>query len=428
MGYFPHLASPVSAELPCGPDPDADPALLSFLAVIEGGFPASYRDFDRKNFDDKAHIETLSDFMKQYRDVRLLVIAAKTFALSENFTGFFECLRELALLLANHWNDAHPQPQAGDVSLRSAYVQSLEDLPTVLLPLQFAPLIKDKRLGSLSYRDFLVARKQAPPRRDDPVRDEQELHDALVRYEPLEEIVALRQQITEALADLQRLRERFVAEAGYEKAPQFEPLPNFLQGVQAILETVIAERAPAEETPESPFEEGTDVDTSQESAVAQAASPAAVGEIQSLKEASNALQAIVAYYSLNEPSSPAKLLVRQAHQLVGKSFVEAMQVLAPNLVETTRIDIAGPIPFALDFGQLQALVGDESGIPEGEGEAREFTVSSRSEATELMKAVERCYRKLEPSSPVPLLLERARRFVAKDFATLLGELSKREEN
>jgi type VI secretion system protein ImpA len=43
-----------------------------------------------------------------------------------------------------------------------------------------------------------------------------------------------------------------------------------------------------------------------------------------------------------------------------------------------------------------------------------------------MAVVEAFYRKNEPSSPIPLLIERARLFINKDFHSLLREVVKQE--
>ena len=42
-----------------------------------------------------------------------------------------------------------------------------------------------------------------------------------------------------------------------------------------------------------------------------------------------ALAAVDHYFCSVEPSNPALLLVRQAQQLIGKSFLEVMQILIP---------------------------------------------------------------------------------------------------
>src|SRR5262249_20968601 len=48
---------------------------------------------------------------------------------------------------------------------------------------------------------------------------------------------------------------------------------------------------------------------------------------------------------------------------------------------------------------------------------------SRQDATRALDAVAAFFRTNEPSSPIPLLLERAKRLVAKDFLEVLAELA-----
>jgi type VI secretion system protein ImpA len=239
--------------------------------------------------------------------------------------------------------------------------------------------------------------------------------------------VALHDQCTEALEHFTRLRSIFVDKIGYEAAPKFDYVPSVLKEVVVRLKKYIVDRTPTDALtapPDtSPEGEAPTPDTADTATAA-----AKAGELASVREAAAALGAISAYYAANEPSSPAKLLVRQAQQLVGKSFVEAMLMLAPNLLDATKIDIASDTPFSLNFAQLQTLAeADQPAVEEEAAPLREFSIKTRHEATELMKMVERFYRRCEPSSPIPLLLDRARKFVARDFASLLAEMAKQPQ-
>jgi len=113
--------------------------------------------------------------------------------------------------------------------------------------------------------------------------------------------------------------------------------------------------------------------------------------------------------------------------LIGKSFVEAMQSLAPTLMDKATIRVGGETPFALTMAQLKALVGQSSASTapaagNGEAKPQEYTVTTRADAAALMEIVEQYYRKQEPSSPIPLLLQRARVFVDRDFSALLKDV------
>jgi type VI secretion system protein ImpA len=431
MAYFSFLDEPVAADAPCGVDVDDDPGVQSFFMILEGSLPSSYLGFDRKAFEDKKIITELTQHLKKSRDVRLLVMAIKTFALAENLAGFFETLAGMTKLLENHWEDVHPRGVNGDYALRAAYVQSLEDRATLMLPLQAAPLIKDKRLGNLSFRSFLLAKSPASIKEGETAHDEGTLNDAFMRHEPIEDIIELRNQAKGAKENFSKLRNLFIDKVSHESAPQFEHVPGFLDELAAKLGTFIADRTPAEAEISASEQSDNGVglsETVEVSGTHQKAPAGPVADPISVKEASAALQAVLVYYTAHEPSSPAKLLVRQAYQLVGKSFVEAMQILAPDLIEKTRIDMAGGMPFSLNFAQLQALAENEQQANEVDDvSAREYSVKSRNEASETMKSVERFYRQFEPSSPIPLLLDRARKFVARDFASLLTEMAKQTE-
>jgi type VI secretion system protein ImpA len=50
-------------------------------------------------------------------------------------------------------------------------------------------------------------------------------------------------------------------------------------------------------------------------------------------------------------------------------------------------------------------------------------IASREDATRALDAVAAFFRQQEPSSPIPLLLDRARRLVARDFLEVLADIA-----
>ena len=66
--------------------------------------------------------------------------------------------------------------------------------------------------------------------------------------------------------------------------------------------------------------------------------------VGSFEEAAAALAGIAEYFSRAEPSSPALLLTRQAQALIGKSFLEVMQILVPEKVESAAVQIGAEQP------------------------------------------------------------------------------------
>src|SRR5207253_4578044 len=80
-----------------------------------------------------------------------------------------------------------------------------------------------------------------------------------------------------------------------------------------------------------------------------------VAPLGSIADAKSALAAIADYYAHSEPSSPALPLVRQAHQLIGKSFLEVMTILVPSQVEKAAFQIGTNPVFDLPVSKLSSL-------------------------------------------------------------------------
>lgn len=427
MKYFASIGTPLSEALPCGEALEGNPEFENFLAASEGQLPSSYLNFSKSSLDTLGQIKQITALLERSRDLRLLVLAAKYLILSEDLVGFSDSLHAISLLVGERWDHVYPQGQDGDYQLRSAQISSLDDHPRVILPLQSTPLVKDRRLGPIAFRMHLLATGQTKPRRDkeETVPDPNTVRDGLLNSDDLNGLKTSFAAIRQSCAALKNITKQFVDRAGHEQSPSLDKLAPVLNDIEAYLSGILSEREPApvvvvetegaSETASEPAEQKDGV-----------ASDTAFPPPSSVLDASEALKAIATYYQGNEPSSPSLLLIKQAQQLVGKSFVEAMQILAPDIAESSSIKIGGGSPFVLSFAQLKALAGDEAPSAAESTPAQAYAVATRGDALKLMKAVEAFYRKNEPSSPIPLLIERARLFINKDFHSLLKEVVKQE--
>ncbi len=108
-------------------------------------------------------------------------------------------------------------------------------------------------------------------------------------------------------------------------------------------------------------------------------------------------------------------------QLMGRSFVEVMRVLMPNLVGDANVQIGRdaffpvPVESLSDFAEVPAA--DET-----EPRPERFAAASRTDAVKLLAQVNAFYQAREPSSPVPFFTERARLFAGRDFLGLLKDV------
>src|SRR5262249_52265349 len=145
----------------------------------------------------------------------------------------------------------------------------------------------------------------------------------------------------------------------------------------AFLDSAITIRDPSAALPAAEEAAGEDAADGGE-----AAARVVVGKITSAAEAAAALIGVADYFAHHEPSSPTLVLVRQASQLLGKSFLEVMRVLVPNHVETAAIEIGRVESFSLPIERLSAF-GEGNGAAaaeqNGDGTAPAFNVGSRAE-------------------------------------------------
>jgi type VI secretion system protein ImpA len=465
---FPALGAALSDDAPCGPDLDleGDAEYMNFVARAEGVLPTTFfsgpdgKPFDRTSIDFDAEFAAMGPLLARTRDVRLLAILAKFLILNRDLAGFVGCVGLIDGLLKAQWEAVHPQAFDGDFGVRIAALESLDDMPPVVFPLQYLPLINHRRLGPVSYRSWMIATGEAKPREGEEILDPQAIQSAL-SDEELDVLVARRGQFHALRAALIGIRETCVEQVGADRAAKLERLPALVEKIAALFEAVIARRDPSQASAPPDAAGG---DTS------EAASSVPAGAVASIRDVADALAAVAGYFARHEPSNPALLLVRQAEQLMGKSFLEVMRVLMPNHVEQAAVQIGKDQFFDLPIERLSAFAEvasdmnfaaeevapepppeaeqpdpageiaqsetasdageptDVSGsagngsLPQVAAAPRRIEARTRADAIRLLEQIGSYYRIAEPSSPVPFLTDRARSYAERDFLSLLKEL------
>jgi len=415
------LCTPFSDTDPCGPDLDmeGDSDYLNFFAGVEGVLPTTFfsledgSPFDRSTVDITGQLDAIKPLLQRTRDVRLLILQARLLILNKDLGGFALNLAATAYWLDKFWNAVHPRPQPGDSVARSAAIGTL-DLPTVIFPLQYAPLVEARRLGPISYRTWMIASGEVKPRTGEVQHPQAAITEAVSTADP-EVLATVRKNISLVKTSLDSIRNLFYTNgesAGLDK----------LSALVATIRGFIDPRASAAEA-------GAPADADfVDAAVSGAAGPAPA----SLAQVSEALAAIADYYSRSEPSSPILLLVRQAHHLIGKSFFEVMSILIPAHVERAAFQIGADQFFDLPLEKLSNFAdvpptpadgGDNSTEDAAStGPVRRYTVTNRAQAIALLDQVHHYFRRSEPSSPVPMLCDRARALAERDFMGVLRDV------
>lgn len=441
---FASLATAVSDEAPCGPDLEleGDAEYMNFVARTEGVLPTTFfsgpegKPFDRTSIDFDTEFAAIAPLLGRTRDLRLLALLAKLLILNRDLPGFVGCVGLADTLLKERWDEVHPQAVDGDYAVRMAALESLDDMPPVVFPLQYLPLINHRRLGPLTYRAWMIATGEAKPREGETILEPAAIETALMEVE-LPTLVEVRGQFQALQSALRSVRDICVDRTGGERAAKLERLPALVGKILALLEGVVVRRDPALAS-----EGSQEPDAAQGDGAAASAIPA--GAVASTRDVADALAAIAGYFSRFEPSSPALLLVRQAEQLMGKSFIDMLRILVPAHMEQAAIRIGKDQVFDLPIERLSAFAenlsppeemaadatgemaadatGETVADATGETAPRRLEAKTRGDAIRLLEQIGTYYRIAEPSSAVPFLTERARSFVERDFLSLLKEL------
>lgn len=422
------LCLPISEADPCGPDLDleADPDFLNFFAEAELILPSSFfstedgRPFDRTTIDIQRQLDKLRRLIARSRDLRLLVFQARFQILDRDLAGFATSIAAAAQLLDQYWETVHPRAQDGEFALRSAVVGAL-DMSTVTFALQYMPLFEARRIGTITYRALMIAKDEVQPRSGEAKLEVGPIMEAMSNAEPAK-LERTRGSLSLLRSSLQTISATFLANG---QSSALKSLPDLVDKVIAFIDPD-ASRTAGQDTDGEPVEAAGLVGG--ESFTAAGRAP------NSLVEASAALAAIADYYSRSEPSSPTLPLVRQAHQLIGKSFFDIINILVPTQMDQAAFRIGNEQVFDLPIGKLSDLsevapIGSANG-PEGSTdgaalsgiETANYRIETRSQAIALLDLVQRYFRKSEPSSPVPMLCERARALAERDFMSVLRDV------
>ena len=410
------LCVPFSEADPCGPDLDlaGDPDYLNFFAQTEGMLPSSFfstedgKPLDRASIDLPRQIEAIAPLWQRSRDLRLLVMRARLTILNRDLAGFAVSIAAIAEWLDKFRDDVHPRADDGDLGTRVAALGSFE-LPTVVFPLQYAPLCEGRRIGAVTYRSWMIASGEVKPRAGEQKHPSATLTEAIADA-PADVLAATRKHVAMLKTSLGRVRDIFMMQG---TSLGLENLPALVDKIQLLVDP---QAALSEETA-----------AAAEDDIAPSDYTPADNAPASLADAQQALAAIAEYYSRSEPSSPTLPLVRQAHQLIGKSFFEVMSILVPTQMDKAAFQIGADQFFELPVGKLSKLLEAEPAPEESPSSARpggspQYRVTSRPQAIALLDQVQRFFRHSEPSSPVPMLCDRARALAERDFMSVLREV------
>lgn len=410
----------------CGPDLyDTEPAFAALLDSCEETLPERFSEFDRSEIDFTDIFQQMDRFLQQSRDLRLLVMLAQFGILGGQLHLFSNAVRIIRKLLENHWDDVHPIDADFGHMERMGALEALNNRPTVVLPLEAAPLLKTRRSGPISYRSLQIATGAATPRDDEPTISLGAIEAALTSGELEQGVI---EEVLTDLADLQSelnaisdICSQKLKEADAKAtAPDYEKIQILVQEMNGELKTRLGRQTDetAEDAPDT-ADDGAGQETEIETA--------APADIRNAAQAKLILEAVEDYFASREPSHPALFLVREARGLVGKSYLDALKILMPRRFDEVAL-LLGTSGLQLSNDRLIDL-NDGSGADLGDiDDFSVMVIENRSDAMKGIASVKGYFSSNEPTSPIPLLLDEAQNMSSGSFTGLLNLFLRPEDD
>ncbi|CAN5315792.1 type VI secretion system ImpA family N-terminal domain-containing protein [soil metagenome] len=324
-------STPVSADEPCGPNLEYEPAFLQLAAAAEGKPETQHRAAeppDWRNVEEQA-----AALLDRSRDLRPAVLWLRAGVRELGLAALPDGLRLLHDMLERDWAHVHPTPDPddGDLFSRVSVLNALSAPELLLADLRACTIFSHRRVGELRGRALELALGQLTPRADEDVLPREGLQQMLGAA--MAELPELAELPAAALSELARLQSVIDEQLNGQEGPDFTPLDRWLKQLRQLMPTVAgAESAAAADAAADGDESAAPM------ARVGSAGQSLSGRIQSRDDAIRAIDMICDYLDRTEPTNPAQLILRRARNLISRNFLQLMKELAPeSLAEVARV-------------------------------------------------------------------------------------------
>ena len=436
----PELLTPLTEELPCGPDLEQtdDGEFVEYYFEAESRLPERYfipgspedgredRLFDPRSVDLRAEVQAISGLLARSRDLRLLSLQARFQILAGRLSDFVNSVEAMTDLLAEWPQAVNPTLANGTAERRSA-IEALNNQTTVVAPLMHLSLLPN---SDISLRRYLVASGVAAPRLSEGELAGTDVTEPLRSDANQKHVRAAQDLLTRAAGAIFKLQRQVASRDAGAFSADLAAVREVIASIQGMISSARPDVPGWSESNAQPVEMGEVTPASiPEMVESSAASPIATAPtedraVPNRNAAAAGLEAALGWLAENEPSSPALILVAQARALVGAPLVEAIEVLMPERAGQAILTISQSNGFALPMEKLRQLT--KTGLENGQGgETLPVPVSpilQRGDLIAQILGVEGYFTMQEPASPIPLLLAKARSMLDKRFDAIMAEL------
>ena len=330
------LSQPLSADAPCGVDLEDTQLLASFDGYRVFGRTTDTPD-EPVDPNDPARKPPAADWREirlkalaalgQSKDFRLLAHVAAANLRLEGWQGYFAAVDIAARWMRDFGPQVYPRID-DDAILRRNALGCFADRMAMLIAMNRLAIIEHRQLGRVSLRDIDAVRaRRAPAEGEEPALTEAQMAAVFASAET-EVLAQLDGGFTKAIDALQAIDAAMREVGGAQASPDFEPLTSLLRQAHSVLEEQLRGRGAVAGGPGG-------------AADGAAGGPSgggviSVGAIRSRQDALVALDAVASFFKQNEPSSPVPLLIERARRLVGQSFLDILNDVAPDGLAAAR--------------------------------------------------------------------------------------------
>ncbi|HET7561245.1 MAG TPA: type VI secretion system protein TssA [Rhodanobacteraceae bacterium] len=334
------LLAPIDGDSPTGPDLEYDAEFMALERAAAAKAEKVMGDEVKaaEEPDWNSVIDMSLALLRRSKDLRVAVPLSVAWLRTRGMPGWSAGMALVQGLLETYWDGVYPQLDAeddNDPTARVNAVAPIADINGALGYLHSTPFVESPRLGRFNLRDLRIAtgelKVSAPAEASE---DAASASASLTEIEACcmdcaeEELAATIEAINASLEHVRAIDKLFSDQIG-TAGPELKPLITDLQALKKFLEPQMAKRHP--ELAEAGAEEG-------ESAGGAAGGRVAVsGRINGPQDVVRRIDEICDYYARAEPSSPVPLLLRRAQRLVGMTFADLMQDLAPSGVSELQV-------------------------------------------------------------------------------------------
>lgn len=335
------LLSPISEALPSGDDLEYDAAFTALEADAQPKAEQQFGDtlIPAVEPEWRALTGRATDLLQRSKDVRVGVLALRAATRTQGLEGFSLGLTLLVGLVDRFWDTLHPQLDAdddNDPTMRMNALAPLSDSSMVLRDLYDCVLGTSRAVGAIRVRDIAIAHSKLTASGKDPAYSLPQVTDALLDiYTATPNVFDL---AIGAAALAQQLEALIEAKTGRGDQIDLKPLRTLTHLLRTVCQATVTAA-----NPEAAQAAEAEADGNAAPGAARAAGGPMRGEISTRQDALQMLDKVIAFLEKTEPGNPAPMLIKRAKRLVGVSFIDIMNDLAPDAINSIQNITGKPV-------------------------------------------------------------------------------------